>query len=96
MAKPRSTAPAIGIRELRDRLSATMRRVRAGQAVTITDRSRPVAVIVPLRHAKPEALLRTLVQSGRVSWSGGKPTGSPRPARVRGAAVSAAVLEDRR
>ena len=38
----------IGIRELREDLSRTLRRVRRGEAVEITDRGEPVARIVPL------------------------------------------------
>jgi prevent-host-death family protein len=87
----------IGVRELRDTLSATLARVRRGQAVTVTDRNRPVAVIVPAGVAEEaDAVVRTLVKSGRLAWSGGKPAGLENPPRVRGPAVSDAVVEDRR
>ncbi len=44
MAKTR-----IGVRELKDKLSATLARVQRGETVTVTDRNRVVAVIVPAR-----------------------------------------------
>lgn len=47
----------IGVRELKDELSATLARVRRGEAITVTDRNRPVAIIVPARAAE-EAQVR--------------------------------------
>ncbi len=92
MAKTR-----IGVRELKDNLSATLARVRRGETVTVTDRSRAVAVIVPAGATGDEdAVIRMLVQSGRLAWSGGKPTGLKKAPRVRGPSVSEAVVEDRR
>lgn len=87
----------IGVRELKDKLSATLARVRRGEAITVTDRNRPVAVIVPAKAAEDAgAVVRTLVKSGRLAWSGGKPAGLEDAPRVRGPSVSDAVLEDRR
>ena len=92
MAKAR-----IGVRELKDRLSATLARVRRGETVTVTDRNKDVAVIVPAgAEGEEEAVVRMLVKSGRLAWSGGKPRGLEKAPRVRGRSVSEAVLEDRR
>jgi len=87
---------SIGVRELKDNLSATLARVRRGAMVTVTDRNRPVAIIVPARSAGEEELVRMLVKSGRLAWSGGKPAGLAKAPRVRGPSVSDAVVEDRR
>jgi prevent-host-death family protein len=38
----------VGVRELKARLSAYLRRAAAGERLTITDRGRPVAVLGPL------------------------------------------------
>jgi prevent-host-death family protein len=86
----------IGVRELKDKLSATLARVRRGATVTVTDRNRPVAVIIPARSANEEELVRTLAKSGRLAWSGGKPRGLGKAPHVRGPSVSDAVVEDRR
>ncbi len=51
---------------------------------------------IPARSANEEELVRTLAKSGRVAWSGGKPRGLGKAARVRGPSVSDAVVEDRR
>jgi prevent-host-death family protein len=89
-------ASEIGVRELRNRLSAVLRRVAKGETITICDRHRPIAAIVALRSEAPDEGLRRLVEAGRVAWSGGKPKGSRSPGTVRGRPVSDAVAEDRR
>lgn len=87
----------IGVRELKDNLSATLARVRRGETITVTDHKQPVALIVPAGGAEDvDLVIRTLVQSGRLSWSGGKPSGLKNAARVRGPSVADAVVEDRR
>lgn len=92
MAKTR-----IGVRELKDKLSATLARVRRGETVTVTDRNHTVAVILPAGAAGDEnVVVRMVMKSGRLAWSGGKPTGLDKAPRVRGPAVSDAVVEDRR
>jgi len=87
----------IGVRDLKDKLSATLARVQRGEAVTVTDRNRPVAVIVPAgASGEEDVLVRTLVKSGRLAWSGGKPAGLAKAPLVRGPSVSDAVVEGRR
>jgi len=54
----------IGIRELREGLSRTLRRVRAGETIEVTDHGRPVARIVPI--APPIESLDRLVVEGKV------------------------------
>jgi prevent-host-death family protein len=39
---------SVGVRELRQRASELLRRVEAGESIEITDRGRPVAVLVPV------------------------------------------------
>ncbi len=85
----------MGVRELKTNLSRVLRRVGKGEAITVTDRDRPVAMLVPLRTMDVEERLRHLARAGLVSWSGGKPRGSARPIVVRGKPVSESVLEDR-
>jgi prevent-host-death family protein len=45
----------VGVRELRRDASAILRRVAAGEAVEVTDRGRPVAIILP---SMPSGLVR--------------------------------------
>lgn len=47
----------IGIRELRDRLTATIRRVRDGETIEITHHHKPVAILAPVRSGRIDRLL---------------------------------------
>jgi prevent-host-death family protein len=86
----------VGIRELKAHLSRYLKRVRSGARLMVTDRGRSIATITPVETPADVAWAHRLVAEGRAQWSGGKPVGSPRPVRVRGArTVSDAVLEDR-
>jgi prevent-host-death family protein len=52
-------ADRIGIRKLRENLTATLRRVRAGESVEITHDGVPVAVLAPLPSDRIARLLAT-------------------------------------
>jgi prevent-host-death family protein len=54
----------VGIRELKERTSALIRRVAAGETINITDRGRPVARIVPLHQ--DEGWWERMVEQGRL------------------------------
>ena len=47
----------MGIRELRDQLTATIRRVRNGETIEITHHRQPVAVLAPVRRNRIDRLL---------------------------------------
>jgi prevent-host-death family protein len=91
------TTNTVGIRDLKNRLSYHLKRVRAGARLIITERGRPIATLVPV-DAKPElAWAYKMVAEGRAHWSGGKPTGARRRMKpLAGSPMSDAVLEDRR
>jgi prevent-host-death family protein len=84
----------VGIRELRDRLTVYLRRVRAGQSLVILDRQTPVARISPV--APELAAVGNLIAEGAVEWQGGKPQGALQPPRSHGGPVSELVGEQRR
>jgi prevent-host-death family protein len=54
----------VGIRELKEQASALIRRVAAGESISITDRGRPVARIVPLHEH--ESWWDQMVEQGRL------------------------------
>jgi prevent-host-death family protein len=86
----------VGIRELKAHLSRHLKRVRSGVRLLVTERGRSIATIVPVEAPAEVGWAHRLVADGRARWTGGKPNGSPRPARVTAArTVSDAVLEDR-
>jgi prevent-host-death family protein len=86
----------VGIRELKANLSRHLKRVRSGARLTVTEHGRSIATISPVETPADVDWAHKLVAEGRAQWSGGKPVGSSRPARVTGdKTVSEAVLEDR-
>lgn len=87
---------SVGVKELKNRLSDYLRRVRAGEEVVITDRGEPVATLTALEQDQVVKKAWSLVREGKAEWSGGKPSGAPRPPRPRGRSVADAVIEDRR
>jgi prevent-host-death family protein len=87
---------SVGIRELKAHLSRFLARVRQGERITVTDRGRPVAIIGPPAVSTDDQRIDAMVRDGTIRWEGGKPRGARRPAHLKGPAVAAAVLEDRR
>lgn len=86
----------VGIRELKNRLSEFLRRVADGERVTVTDRGRPVAVIVPPEESLEDEQLLAMVREGLAQWAGGKPRVPKRPVKIRGKPISDTVIEGRR
>jgi prevent-host-death family protein len=50
-------ATQMGIRELRDNLTTTIRRVRAGETIEITNHGEPVAVLSPAPRSRIAQLI---------------------------------------
>jgi prevent-host-death family protein len=86
----------VGIRELKNRLSEFLRRAAEGERVTVTDRGRAVAVIVPPDASPEDERLWAMVREGLAQWAGGKPRVPERPVKIRGKPISQTVIEDRR
>jgi prevent-host-death family protein len=81
----------IGIRQLRDTLTATIRRVRAGETFEVTHDGEPVAVLSPYRRNR----LAQLVESGQAT-AGKLPARLPDPLPVTGPMTASEALEDDR
>jgi prevent-host-death family protein len=62
-------ATTVGTRELKNRLSEYLRRVKAGETVIITDRGRPVGQIVPIQLDLTDRL-KKLAEAGVIEWNG--------------------------
>lgn len=84
---------AVGIKELKAKLSSYVGMVRKGEEVIVTDHGREVAIVVPI--SRERQAVKSLMDSGRAKWSGGKPTGLKR-IKVKGRPVSSTVQEERR
>jgi prevent-host-death family protein len=64
---------SINIAELKNRLSAYLSEVRAGEELLVRDRNVPIARIVPLRADDYDAELLKLASQGRVRLGSGAP-----------------------
>ncbi|MGI8801871.1 MAG: type II toxin-antitoxin system Phd/YefM family antitoxin [Solirubrobacteraceae bacterium] len=82
----------MGIRELRDNLTAAMRRVRSGETIEVTHRGQPVATIAPVAADR----LARLVASGDVTPAKPDATIVGRRFRAVGALSASQALEDDR
>ena len=82
------------IRALKAGLSALIRRVEAGETVTVSVRNRRVARIVPIGNSND---VKALVGIRGLAWNGGKPSGLMRAEQMaRGVELAKWVAEDRR
>ena len=85
----------VAIRELKNRLSEYLRKVKAGERVVVTERGKAVAVISTA--ARPvDAGIEMMVRERAARWGGGKPRGARRPPKIKGPSVAQAVIEGRR
>ncbi|MGO9614347.1 MAG: type II toxin-antitoxin system Phd/YefM family antitoxin [Dissulfurispiraceae bacterium] len=84
---------SVGIKELKAKLSNYVDRVRQGEEVVITEHGKEVALVVPI--SKERKAVKSLLESGKVKWSGGKPEGLDN-VKMKGKSLSKTVLEERR
>jgi prevent-host-death family protein len=89
----------LGLREANQRFSQTIKAVRAGKEVILTDRGHPIAVITPIKNeGGREAILQTMAEQGLITVAARKgpmPTPRWRPVKVKGKPVSQTVIDDR-
>jgi prevent-host-death family protein len=82
------------VRELKAQLSQLLRRVQAGDTVTVTSHNKPVAEIVPIRRKRS---IHQLAAEPGIHWNGKMPKGLARPESLpKNVSVSDWVSEDRR
>jgi prevent-host-death family protein len=83
---------SVGIRELRQYASRVVARVAQGETVTVTDRGRPVARLVPVLESR----LEQLVTDGAVIPAAQPPSAlPPRLAPTGGQSLSEAIIAGR-
>lgn len=75
----------VGVRELRQNASAVLRRVLAGESIEITQRGRPVALLVPL--PEPTDVVERLVAQGLATPAKGNLSDLPPPLEPRPGSV---------
>jgi prevent-host-death family protein len=85
----------VAVRELKNRLSEYLRKVKAGERVVITERGRAIAMISAAETLVDEGI-EAMVRERTARWAGGQPRGARRPPKIKGPSVAKAVIEDRR
>jgi prevent-host-death family protein len=83
---------SVGIGALKAKLSSYVDRARHGEQIVVTDHGEEVALLVPI--SKERRVIRSLVESSKAQWSGGKPKGMEGLA-VKGKPLSETILEER-
>lgn len=61
----------VGTRELKNKLSEYMRRVKAGETITVTEHGKTIGQIVPVKPTVEERI-QAMVAAGQVEWDGQK------------------------
>lgn len=85
----------VGTRELKNRLSEYMRRVKSGETITVTEHGKTIGQIIPVRPTTEERV-KAMVAAGQAEWGGGKPqTYRPRAVNKSNRQLSDLVIEDR-
>ena len=84
---------SVGIKDLKAKLSSYIDKVYKGEKVIITEHGREVAIIIPI--SKERKVIRSLVDSGKAHWAGGKPKGLA-GVKIKGKPLSETILEERR
>ncbi len=84
---------SVGIKELKEKLSSYVDKVRHGEEVVVTDRGKEIALLTPI--SRERGAVKELVESGKVKWAGGKPAGF-RGVKSKGKPLSKTILEARR
>ncbi len=84
---------SVGIRELRDTVSAVIRRVAAGETIDVTDHGHPVARLVPLRVT---SVLDQMIAEGRATAAEGDLLEYDPPPRAAGEPLLSEVLAELR
>ncbi len=86
----------VGTRELKNRLSEYLRRVKSGQTITVTERGKVIGQIVPINVTLAERL-RILSAAGLLEWNGRRmKTYQPKLVNRGQRLMSDLILEDRR
>ena len=89
----------LGLREANQHFSRAIKAVRGGAEVVLTERGRPIAIIIPVTEERSdEAALEAMAHEGLITLPSRKgPTPAPRwkPVGVTGKPVSQTVIEDR-
>jgi prevent-host-death family protein len=85
----------VGTRELKNRLSEYLRRVKAGDTIIITERGKPIGQILPIQDDISRRLVK-LAEAGVIEWNGQPvPSYKPKTENRSQKLISDMISEDR-
>ncbi len=85
----------VGTRELKNKLSEYLRRVKAGETIIVTEHGKTIGQIVPVKPTVEERL-QALVDTGQIRWNGKKlEPYEPKVVNKSGHLLSDLVVENR-
>ena len=85
----------VGIRELKNKLSEYLHRVKAGETIIVTEHGKSIGQIVPIRSTVEERL-QAMVSAGQADWNGQRLAPyQPRILNKGSRPLSDLVVEDR-
>ncbi len=85
----------VGTRELKNKLSEYMRRVKAGETITVTEHGKTIGQIVPIKATIRERI-QAMAAAGQAEWNGQKlKPYRPKAVNKSGKLLSDLVSEDR-
>jgi len=87
---------AVGVRELKNKLSHYLGYVKQGKKLAVTERGKVIAYLTSAEKAPDFERMVELIREDLAFWKGGKPLGSARLVKVSGKPVSEIVIEERR
>jgi prevent-host-death family protein len=86
----------VGTRELKNRLSEYLRKVKAGETIIVTERGKIIGQIVPLKPSLDERM-QALIEAGIADWNMQKlEPYQPSAINTGEGQLSDLVIEDRR
>lgn len=90
---------AVGVKELKNRLTHYLHRTKQGEEVIVTERGKPIALLQPIKTADQaaslEARLSRLAALGLLTLPTRRTRQKPKPIKISGPPVSEAILDDR-
>ncbi len=87
---------SVGVRELKNKLSRYLEKVKEGESLAVTEHGRIIAYILPAERGPGYERLIRMIREEKADWGGGKPSGSSKAVVAKGKPVSEIVIEERR
>lgn len=85
----------VGTRELKNKLSEYMRRVKAGETIIVTEHGKTIGQIIPVKTTVDERI-QAMIAAGQAEWNGQKlKPYRPKAVNIGNHQLSDLVVEER-